>query len=204
MIIGLCGFQGAGKDTVADILVSKHQFIKISFGAALKDTLAILFTWDRNLLEGSTPESRLWRENTDEFWSDKLSISNFTPRKALQMIGTDLFRKNFNSNIWVDIVENKIIQLVKSNPNINIVLSDCRFLNEINMVKKFTNGLIIHVVRELPEWFEEHRSGGDVDISSIHPSEIEWMKYPFDHIITNTGLVNNLEIKIIKLVNQVH
>ena len=59
MIIGLCGAQGSGKDTVANILVSKYGFVRISFATALKDVVAILFSWPREMLEGDTPESRI-------------------------------------------------------------------------------------------------------------------------------------------------
>lgn len=43
MIIGLCGAQGVGKDTIGDILVSEYGFTKITFAAALKDVVSILF-----------------------------------------------------------------------------------------------------------------------------------------------------------------
>ncbi len=204
MIIGLCGFQGAGKDTVADILVKTHGFVKISFGAALKDVIGSMFGWDRSMLEGSTPESRTWRETTDDFWSGKLSIPGFTPRKALQMIGTDVLRKHFNPNIWVDIVENKISKLIQSDSNIRIVVSDCRFTNELDMVKKFSNSQIIYVQRNEPEWFEELRSGRPLDLSSFHPSEIEWMRYPFDKIINNDGHKDHLDLIVLRLCENKH
>jgi len=35
MIIGLCGNQGAGKDTVGDILISDYGFIKLTFASTL-------------------------------------------------------------------------------------------------------------------------------------------------------------------------
>ena len=43
MIIGLSGIQGAGKDTVGDILISEYGFVKLSFGSALKDVISALF-----------------------------------------------------------------------------------------------------------------------------------------------------------------
>lgn len=108
MIIGLCGFQGSGKDTVGDILVKSHGFIRLSFASALKDAVAVLFGWNRDMLEGVTPESRQFREQVDEYWSEKLKIPDFTPRKALQMIGTELFRNHFHSNMWVSTSRKKL------------------------------------------------------------------------------------------------
>lgn len=111
MIIGICGFQGAGKDTMANILIEKYGFIKFSYASMLKDVISILFGWSRELLEGDTSESRIWRETVDIWWSTKLDIPQLTPRMIMQKIGTDLFRKHFNENIWIYIVEKKIMDI---------------------------------------------------------------------------------------------
>ena len=50
MLIGICGLIGSGKGTVADTLVNDHGFTKISFADKLKDSVATMFDWDRNLL----------------------------------------------------------------------------------------------------------------------------------------------------------
>jgi hypothetical protein len=183
MIIGLCGNQGSGKDTVANILVSEYGFIKLTFASTLKDIVAILFSWQRDLLEGLTEESRLWRETTDDFWSEKLSIPSFTPRKALQMIGTDLFRIHFNNDIWTNIVENKIGVMLKNNPKTNIVISDCRFTNEFNLIKQFTDSHIIMILREK-----------NISTNKIyHSSETEWVNYNFDTILQNDNSIDELK-----------
>jgi hypothetical protein len=66
MVIGLVGFLGSGKGTVADTL-KLYNFIPESFSNPLKDAVAIIFGWDRSLLEGDTKESREFRETVDEF-----------------------------------------------------------------------------------------------------------------------------------------
>jgi len=186
MIIGLCGNQGSGKDTVANILISEYGFIKLTFASTLKDVVAILFSWPRDLLEGLTEESRLWRENVDDFWSEKLSIPNFTPRKALQMIGTDLFRIHFNNDIWISIVENKINTMLKNNPNTNIVISDCRFTNEFTLIKQFPDSHIIMILRE------KNKSINKL----YHSSETEWVNYNFDAILQNDNSIDDLKPNI--------
>lgn len=186
MIIGLCGAQGSGKDTVANILISEYGFIKLTFASTLKDVVAILFSWPRDLLEGLTEESRLWRETIDDFWSEKLSIPNFTPRKALQMIGTDLFRIHFNNDIWISIVENKINTMLKNNPNTNIVISDCRFANEFSLIKQFTDSHIIMILRE------KNKSINKL----YHSSETEWINYNFDAILQNDNSIDDLKPNI--------
>ena len=88
MIIGLCGFAGSGKGTLADFLVENHNFRKISFATKLKDVASVMFGWDRDLLEGITDESRAWREEVDENWSNELE-QEVTPRIVLQLFGTN-------------------------------------------------------------------------------------------------------------------
>ena len=65
MIIGICGLIGSGKDTIADYLVTNYNFKKLSFADKLKDSVATMFDWDRDLLDGKTDESRAWREKED-------------------------------------------------------------------------------------------------------------------------------------------
>ena len=96
--IGLLGNIGSGKNTVAQYLATKGC-IPTSFAGPLKDLCANVFGWERDLLEGETDESRKFRETVDMFWTKKLSIPNFTPRLALQLIGTDVMRNHFNQNI---------------------------------------------------------------------------------------------------------
>ena len=72
MLIGIVGLIGSGKDTVSDRLVEKHGYIKDSFAKSLKDAVASMFNWDRDMLEGDTESSRHWREQPDRFWSENL------------------------------------------------------------------------------------------------------------------------------------
>lgn len=185
VIIGICGFQGVGKDTFSNYLVDNFGFKKFSFAAATKDILAIMFGWDRSLLEGDTIESRTFRETLDPWWSEKLSIPNLTPRKILQMVGTDLFRKHFDDEIWVHIVEKKIIELLKKNSSEKIIVSDCRFPNEIDMLKKL-DGKIIHIQRNLPEWFNNYKGGNNcIEASNLHVSETAWIRENFNYTVLN-------------------
>ncbi len=190
MIIGLCGTQGSGKDTVANILISEYGFVKLTFASTLKDVVTILFSWPRDLLEGLTEESRLWRETVDDFWSEKLSIPSFTPRKALQMIGTDLFRIHFNNDIWISIVENKIGATLKNNPNTNIVISDCRFANEFSLIKQFPDSHIITILREK-----------NIIKNLDHSSETEWVNYNFDAILQNNNSIDDLKSNLKSLLS---
>ncbi len=107
MIIGVTGFIGSGKDTIADYLTTFHGFKRVSFAASLKDAVSAVFGWDRELLEGSTKSSREWREQKDVWWSERLKME-ITPRWVLQYWGTDVLRNHFHTDIWVASVENKL------------------------------------------------------------------------------------------------
>ena len=98
-IIAICGFQGAGKDTLANILIEKYGFVKLSFAGSVKDVASCIFGWDREMLEGTTQESRKQREVIDEWWAKRLNIPHLTPRWVLQNFGTDLFRNHFHPEI---------------------------------------------------------------------------------------------------------
>ena len=75
MIIGLVGLKGCGKDTAADYFITHYDnWIKGSFADSLKDTCACVFGWDRELLEGSTQDSRAWRETSDTWWLSLIHI----------------------------------------------------------------------------------------------------------------------------------
>jgi dephospho-CoA kinase len=196
MIIGICGFQSSGKDTVADYLVKEHGFIKMSFASKLKDIISMMFGWPREKLEGLTKEDREWREQVDYWWSDTLNMQQLTPRYVMQYFATDLFRNKFHPDIWVKIVENELKKLLEESTKPNIVISDCRFSNEINMLIRL-GGKIIHVHRNPPQWFYKYRAGEYPQaMSSKHVSEISWIKCYYDYEIDNSGTIDELHKKI--------
>jgi hypothetical protein len=138
-IIALLGFKGSGKDTVGQYLIENHGYVAFSFAESLKDTLAAVFCWDRALLEGDTLESRIWRETVDEYWAEKLGWPGFTPRIAMQQVGTDVFREHFNRNIWIYNIDCKLTKLKRERPNAKIVLRDARFPNELQLGRTHGN-----------------------------------------------------------------
>jgi hypothetical protein len=196
MLIGICGFQSSGKDTIADYLIKEHGFIKMSFASKLKDIIAIMFGWPRDKLEGLTKEDREWREQVDYWWSKTLKMPQLTPRYVMQYFATDLFRNKFHPDIWVKIVENELNKLLEQGTNQNIVISDCRFENEINMIIRL-GGKIIQVYRDPPYWFHKYRQGENPnEIRYIHRSEIEWIRCYRDYDVENDGTIEELHQKI--------
>jgi len=208
MLIGICGLINSGKDTIANTLINEYSFKKDSFASSLKDVLSILFNWDRSLLEGDTEESRNWRNQTDTWWSNKLNIPDFTPRKAMQLIGTDSLKNNFHNDIWVYTVL-KRLETVKENEN--IVITDCRFPSEINAIRE-KGGIIIRVIRSLPVWYDlglQASNGCKQSIQkcnqlNIHISEYSHLSIKEDYTIYNDGNINELQDKIKILISSLN
>ena len=202
MIIGICGFIGSGKDTAADYLVNFHEFKRESFASTLKDAVAAVFNWNRDLLEGRTKEAREWREQADEWWSTRLG-QDVTPRRVLQYWGTDVLRNHYHDDIWIASLENKL-RTAKD----NIVISDCRFPNEIKALR--TQGAkIIWIQRGLtPHWYEiaTRANRGDtkakawLDQEGIHASEYSWAGTDFDVVIDNNKSIEYLYNQLKNLV----
>lgn len=195
MIIGVCGFIGSGKDTVADYLQNFHEFRRESFASTLKDAVAAVFGWDRTLLEGRTKEAREWREQIDPWWAERLSMPTLTPRWVLQYWGTEVCRKSFHDDIWIASLENKI-----RNSKDHVVISDCRFPNEIQSIRN-AGGKIVWVKRgDLPEWYDTALAANighnwalqNLKMQKIHASETAWVGTEFDSVIDNNGSIDDL------------
>jgi hypothetical protein len=195
MIIGVCGFIGSGKDTIADYLVNFHEFRRESFASTLKDAVSAVFGWDRTMLEGRTKEAREWREQVDPWWAARLDMPTLTPRWVLQYWGTEVCRKAFHDDIWIASLENKL-----RNSKDHVVISDCRFPNEISSIKN-AGGQIVWVQRgELPEWYQtavDANRGSNVALNDlkrlkIHASETAWVGTEFDAVIDNNSTIDAL------------
>lgn len=195
MIIGVCGFIGCGKDTVADYLVNHHEFRRESFAGTLKDAVSVVFGWDREQLEGKSAEAREWREEVDEWWAERLNMPTLTPRWVLQYWGTEVARKSFHNDIWIASLENKLRQAKD-----NIVISDCRFPNEVDSIKQ-TGGKVVWVKRgEDPDWINTAKQANNGEIlainamqkMNIHSSEWSWLNTDFDAVLENNGSLDDL------------
>lgn len=192
-IIGLVGFIGSGKGTAGDILENKG-FKKCSFASPVKDAVSLIFNWDREMLEGINEKSREWREQPDLEWSKKFGYE-FSPRHALQLMGTEVGRNIFHTNLWIFSLFNRYKE------EKNIVITDVRFKNEINEIKK-NNGIIIRINRgENPDWYPiaERANNNDPEAIialkklNIHQSEWDWIGSDFDYVVENNESKYELE-----------
>lgn len=203
MIIGLVGFIGAGKGTVGELL-KLNGYKQASFAGALKDTASVLFGWDRDLLEGDTDKSRIFREEKDEFWSSRFGY-DFSPRLALQLLGTEAGRDVFHKDVWIYALENRIKKIK------DVVITDTRFPNEIEFIRK-SGGLIVEVKRgDRPEWYTtallENTDNQTGSMSkhwpNIHVSEWAWIGQKIDYTITNDGTLNDLKRTVFNVLTEI-
>ena len=199
-IIGLVGFQGSGKDTVGHIIKELYPgYTTTSFAKPIKSALSSMFGWQAKLLEGTTEESRVWRETQDSYWTEKLG-KPITPRLMMREFGTELIRNQFSQDFWTNRCELFLQDSKKS-----VVVTDVRFVNEIEMIKRL-GGKIVWVRRDpLPNyynqslWFNQQTKFIQFvskpflrKLHRVHRSERDWIGTDFDSIILNNTSIQDL------------
>ena len=201
MIIGLIGLINSGKGTVGSMLI-EQGFQHESFANSLKDATASIFNWDRAMLEGDTSASRAQRETVDEWWNKRLKIPDFTPRVALQILGTDILRNHFHADIWVLSMEARIKDAKQ-----NVVITDVRFPNEVRSIREL-GGKIVRIKRgNDPEWFSLAASDHEsmpVIYPNVHASEYSWASTTPDYLIDNKGTIEDLREIVNDLLEDLH
>lgn len=139
-----------------------------------------------------------------------------TPRKLLQLLGTECGREIIHPNIWVNSLfsnygnyvgdtpiykENleQQYEIANTEPIIkypNWIITDVRFPNEAQAIKD-RNGLLIKINR--------HSDFENAISDTIHPSETQLDDYKdWDYVIENDGTIEDLidKIKSLNLINE--
>jgi len=143
-IVGIAGRAGSGKDTVADFLVARYGFTKVSMAGPLKSALATLG----------------FPEPFDRGDKEKLIEGfNFTWREAAQKLGTE-FGRALDPDIWVKIMAQRFRRASD-----RIVVSDIRFENEAAMIRE-AGGRMLHLTGRFAEL------GANAGHSSETPLEV--------------------------------
>jgi hypothetical protein len=183
ILIAFGGKAGSGKSTSADYLVKHHNFIELSFAKPLKDLVQNTFQID---------EKYLYDQNYKNSIIEELQVSG---RQLLQIIGTELFRKDIHKylpnlrlngdSIWVHNMHKNIQKLLKDGKT-RIVISDKRFKNEYDNLKLM--GFIVYDIER-----DEEKKENDSHKINNHESE---MRSPCDLIIQNEGTKEELFLKL--------
>ena len=183
----LSGKKQSGKNVVSNYLANNYDFTELSFAEELKNQVC---DYIANL-------GIDFFENGDVFNDEELkkqiipykhNKKQRTYRELLQVWGTEFTREFFNDNIWAEIVAHNIKTYFKDK---NIVISDWRFSNEFETIKKefekTHNIVTIKIQRD------------SCDISDSHISENALRTFKFDYSIDNNETIEKLYDKIDKL-----
>jgi hypothetical protein len=140
------------------------------FSLAVKQITASLFGFSWDLVLGSNADLREARETVRSVINYKY-CDRPTVREALQYIGTEVFRNGLDPDTWLNIT----IRNALKNPERLVVISDLRFRNEANAIKR-AGGAIVHIYRD-PE---------DLVLTdamrATHPSNWSFLEFPDDII----------------------
>jgi len=175
LLIGITGWKKHGKNTIADHLVKKYNYKKLHAVETLLNCFMELFTLDEDQVKGDR------KDNKDDFWG-------FVPRDPLNVLGTDFLREQgellipgIGDKLLVKAIERKILKIWEKNPKTRIVLTNIRFPNEVDLIKKY-NGLMIKVKRNLP----------DDEFCVVHKSDLYIDQLSVDHDLENYSTTSDL------------
>lgn len=207
IIITLSGVAHSGKDTTADYLVNKLD--KLGFKAiklGLADQLKIISQKLIQLFYNvNIPIDEFHNMEKKELIRPELPIFDGNPfklRTVLQKIGTEVFRDSLWNSIWCDYInrnlKDKFIEYQV------IVISDCRFPDEINYFKNLesSNQISSFISFRINRSISKENSMSEEN--KVHASEthIATMKVDYD-IINNASLkclYQNLDRLVIPLI----
>lgn len=201
MIISLSGLKGSGKDTVADVLIKKFNFKRLSLADPLKELCSSVFNLPINtfhdvdlkdtvfenpiilssehLAQLSFDLNELGYSVNPNLFSDFKGVALESPRHILVFIGTDLCRNLVRATIWVDILRDRL-----QKADTSTVVTDARFQNERDLLKSL-GGIKI--------WVDRPEATRNFDPNSAHISEVEQLSDSYDVTIINDRSISFLQ-----------
>jgi hypothetical protein len=190
MIVGLAGFKGSGKDTVAAYLVKQHGFERKAFADPMKQSIAALFGISFADVDRYKNDESIIVELKQSRWNkefegvtDHDNLGSMDFRSFLQRYGTEAHRDVFGQDFWLEYT-------LPSNGYYhgrNIVVTDVRYSNEAKRVRDFGGSI----------WFINRITNKQT--SDPHSSET--LDFGTDVTVPNSSTIEDLYARIEEALN---
>ena len=176
MLIGLAGPKRSGKTLAAEHLVERYGFHHDSFAAPLRRFACDVLGLTPAELETLKESSVDWLDDSRD---DRPQV---TPRRFLQLVGTEFGRNLIHPHLWVRACLRRI------EGRSDVVISDCRFSNEARAIRE-RGGLVV-------------RLNGRGEFGDKHLSEMALPPGLVDFEVDNSGDVGWLHEQLARLMVQ--
>jgi hypothetical protein len=202
-VVIVSGWKKSGKDEMADRLVSLHGFTRLSFAKGLKDQVAHRYGIERSHCDDQAFKEKplmnypvqlddrivaFLMPDMSEHYKEVNSVLYHTPRSIMILEGT-FYGRAVDKNIWA----NTVARQIKSSESNRIVISDCRFPNELGVVDGVPGITVIDV-----------RVNRFDTTSATDPSERSLDDHKFGIVLDNKGTLKEYHDKIDLLVSKLN
>jgi hypothetical protein len=172
MLIGLGGWKGSGKDTVADAIVAArpNEFVKIGMSDALHEAMLAL---NPIVYPGSplTP-SLTYSEAVATHGYVRAKALFPEARRLLQALGTDVGRNLLAPDLWVEKMRTRAEERMEY--GYSVLVTGIRYPNELEA---------LHALNGITVWVD--RPGLNPPSTEAHDSETSVTEQDFDVVISN-------------------
>jgi len=176
VIVGLTGFAGSGKDTVAKSMKLRGQFNRVAFADPLKNLAMKL---DPVCVDPDNSSIFSLRNQVNLYgWEQTKRYEDV--RRFLQRLGAGA-RETFGEDVWIRAASKVVLGYVTDKKN--VVLTDVRYPNEVDYVKSL-GGFVVRVERP------------GVGPVNDHDTEVLLKNFDVDYVLTNDQTVDKLGSKV--------
>lgn len=176
MLIGLAGPKRSGKTLAAEYLAEVYGFHHDSFAAPLRRFACDVLDLTLHELETLKESPVDWLDDSRD---DRPQV---TPRRFLQLVGTEFGRNLIHPHLWVRACLRRV------EGQANVVISDCRFGNEARAIRE-RGGIVV-------------RLNGRGELADKHISEVPLHASLVDFEVDNSGDVRWLHEQLNTLIDR--